>query len=119
VTEDSLRHRRRWFYVLAAFGIALVHTVVWLGVWSTLVARGEYYGSRVPRSPVLEAIGAILSAPLFYLPERWSLALRPILGDDSSILVVQSALNGIIWGGAIAASAYYVRGRALLNRAAV
>jgi hypothetical protein len=110
--DRSPRMRPGGRYLLLALGLAAAHAFVFFRVFVILFTRAEHYGRLPPPpSPILTAAAAVLGAPLFYLPQRWSLALRPVLGDDSVIFIAQVAVNGLLWGGAIAAGIYFARHR--------
>ncbi|MBA2684084.1 MAG: hypothetical protein H0U66_06310 [Gemmatimonadaceae bacterium] len=102
--------RGRRFYLLVTLAVAALHSAIFLSIWGALMAHGDFYGSRAPRSPALEYLADVLAAPLFYIPEHWWLALRPVL-DDSAILILQAILNGVVWGAAVASLLYYQRRR--------
>jgi hypothetical protein len=99
-------------YVLLALAVAVIHAAVWLSAWSALFARAEYYGAaRVPRMPLLEWTSAVLGAPLFYLPDRWQLAMRAAFGDDSNVLLALATANALLWGAGLAAVVSRARAR--------
>ena len=111
----GLRGRpQSWRYTLLALGVAAAHAFAFLSVSGNLIARADRL-HRAPPAPVLEAAAAVLGAPLFYLPESWLRSLRPVLGDDSTILFAQAGANGLQWGDAIAAAIFFARIRRRLD----
>jgi hypothetical protein len=99
-------------YALLAIFVSALHTWVWLSAWGYAFARAEFYGaSRPVDSDSVDELVQILGAPLMYLPERWFLAVRPFVGGDSAVLVLQAVVNGSLWGLAFAGVAYFLRSR--------
>jgi hypothetical protein len=92
-------NRRLLFAVGLIGAIAVVHYLLYLGLWGSAFAIGEGVPGTIPLW--LRVAVTVLGAPLMLLPDRWFLALRPLLGDDSNSLFVVAGLNALLWGIAL------------------
>lgn len=113
-SSSSPANPRRRRYLVLALGLALLQAFLFASVWATLMARGDHIGpgAPLPRMPWLERMQAVLMAPLFYLiPERLELSLVQRGGNDTLLLSLEAALNAGLWGTAIAAVIYRLRGK--------